>query len=168
MPTTASSGPGTSWPAGREGSPGGTATRSSCRASGRRSRALAAPPSWRCSAGDDDNDQAATGDAFEVLHYIAAKRLAAGRLTVIDATSVQPGARRPLIELARSQHVPAVAIVLDLPRATCAERNAARPERAFSPHVLRQQAEQLRRGLHGLRREGFHRVYVLGSAAEVE
>ncbi len=117
---------------------------------------------------DDENDQAATGDAFEVLHYIAAKRLAAGRLTVIDATSVQPGARRPLIELARSQHVPAVAIVLDLPRATCAERNAARPERAFSPHVLRQQAEQLRRGLHGLRREGFHRVYVLGSAAEVE
>ena len=39
---------------------------------------------------DDENDQAATSDAFEVLHFIAGKRLAAGRLTVIDATNVQP------------------------------------------------------------------------------
>ena len=35
---------------------------------------------------DDENNQAATNDAFEVLHYIAAKRLAAGRLTVVDAS----------------------------------------------------------------------------------
>ncbi|MEG4811864.1 AAA family ATPase, partial [Microcoleus sp. F8-D1] len=39
---------------------------------------------------DDENNQAATADAFEVLHLIAAKRLAAGKLTVIDATNVQP------------------------------------------------------------------------------
>ena len=30
---------------------------------------------------DDENDQAATNAAFEVLHFIAGKRLAAGRLT---------------------------------------------------------------------------------------
>jgi protein phosphatase len=88
---------------------------------------------------DDENDQSATGDAFEVLHFIAGKRLAAGRLTVADATSVQPGARKPLIELARQHHVLAVAIVLDVPEATCAARNAARAERAFGRHVLRQQ-----------------------------
>ena len=39
---------------------------------------------------DDENDQAATDDAFDVLHYIAGKRLRAGRLTVVDATNVQP------------------------------------------------------------------------------
>ena len=39
---------------------------------------------------DDQNDQSATKDAFEVLHFIAGKRLTAGRLTVIDATNVQP------------------------------------------------------------------------------
>ncbi|MGW4234997.1 AAA family ATPase, partial [Streptomyces sp. NPDC004980] len=38
---------------------------------------------------DDENDQGASGDAFDVLHYIAGKRLAAGRLTVVDATNVQ-------------------------------------------------------------------------------
>ena len=43
---------------------------------------------------DDENDQAATPTAFELLHYIAGKRLEAGRLTVVDATNVQPDARR--------------------------------------------------------------------------
>ena len=53
---------------------------------------------------DDENDQTATKDAFEILHFIAAKRLAAGRLTVVDATNVQPEARKPLVELARQYH----------------------------------------------------------------
>jgi protein phosphatase len=117
---------------------------------------------------DDENDQSATADAFEVLHFIARKRLAAGRLTVADATSVQAGARKPLIELARQHHVLAVAIVLDVPEATCAARNAARAERSFGSHVVRQQQAQLRRGLRGLRREGFHRVYVLDGVAEID
>src|SRR5437773_4889297 len=64
---------------------------------------------------DDENDQAATKDAFEVMHFIAAKRLAAGRLTVVDATNVQPEARQPLVALARQYHVLPVAIVFNLP-----------------------------------------------------
>ena len=46
---------------------------------------------------DNENDQTATKEAFEVLHFIARKRLAAGRLTVIDATNVQPDSRKPLV-----------------------------------------------------------------------
>ena len=60
---------------------------------------------------DDANNQAVTNDAFEVLHFVAAKRLALGRLTVIDATIVQPEARAPLVALARQFHVLPVAIV---------------------------------------------------------
>ncbi|MGI8590004.1 MAG: AAA family ATPase, partial [Nakamurella sp.] len=37
----------------------------------------------------DPNDQSATAAAFEVLDFIAGKRLEAGLLTVIDATNVQ-------------------------------------------------------------------------------
>ncbi|MFC7940218.1 AAA family ATPase [Streptomyces sp. NPDC057387] len=40
---------------------------------------------------DDENDQSASRDAFDVLHYIAGKRLAAGRRTVVDATSLMIG-----------------------------------------------------------------------------
>jgi protein phosphatase len=122
----------------------------------------------RALVSDDENDQSATRDAFDVLHFIAGKRLAAGRLTVIDATSVQPEARGPLVALAREHHALAVAIVLDVPEKVCAARNAARPDRSFGAHVLRQQHSQLRRSLGALRREGFHRVYVLSSEAEVE
>jgi protein phosphatase len=116
---------------------------------------------------DDENEQAATNDAFAVLHFIARKRLAAGRLTVIDATNVQPEARKPLVELAREFHVLPVAIVFDLPEKLCHERNQARPDRQFGPHVVRNQAAQLRRSIRGLEREGFRHVFKLSSVEEV-
>ncbi len=117
---------------------------------------------------DDENDQSATPAAFEVLHFIAAQRLAAGRLTVVDATNVQPEARRALVTLAREHDVLPVAIVLDLPEKVCAERNAGRPDRDFGAHVIRRQRAQLRRSLHGLQREGFRVVHVLRSAEEAD
>jgi protein phosphatase len=117
---------------------------------------------------DDENDQAVTKDAFDVLHFIAGKRLALGKLTVIDATNVQPEVRKPLVELARQYHFLPAAIVLDLPERVCQERNRDRPDRNFGPHVVRNQKSQLRRSLGGLRKEGFRHVFVLESPEEVE
>ncbi|MFZ3494012.1 polynucleotide kinase-phosphatase [Streptomyces sp. 5.8] len=118
---------------------------------------------------DDENDQSASKDAFEVLHYIAGKRLAAGRLTVVDATSVQAESRRQLVQLAREYDVLPIAIVLDLPEEVCAERNAARPERAKLPRaVIQRHRRDLRRSLRGLEREGFRKVHVLRTPEEVE
>src|SRR5215469_11320715 len=78
---------------------------------------------------DDENDQSATNEAFELLHFVARKRLAAGRPTVIDATNVQVEARKPIVDLAREFHVLPVAIVLNLPEKVCHERNQSRPDR---------------------------------------
>src|SRR5919205_315246 len=122
----------------------------------------------RALVSDDENNQAATKDAFEVLHYIAAKRLAAGKLTVVDATNVQPEARKPLVALAREYHVLPVAIVLNLPERLCHERNRGRADRSFGPHVINRQSQDLRRSLRGLQREGFRHVFVLNSPEEVE
>src|ERR671932_2910973 len=72
---------------------------------------------------NDENDQAATTPAFEVLHFVAAKRLERGLLTVVDATNVQAEARKPLVELARRYHVLPIAIVFDLPERVCEARN---------------------------------------------
>lgn len=116
---------------------------------------------------DDDNDQTATNDAFTVLHFIAGKRLARGRLTVIDATNVKPQDRQPLIALARSYHVLPVAIVLDMPERVCHDRNQSRPDRDFGPHVVRNHVQALRKSLRNLKREGFRRVFVLKSLEEV-
>jgi len=117
---------------------------------------------------DDENSQAATNDAFEVLHFIASKRLAAGLLTVIDATNVQPESRRPLVALAREFHTLPVAIVFNLPEEVCQQRNRARADRDFGPHVIRQQRSQLRRSLKTLKREGFRHIFVFDAPEAVE
>jgi protein phosphatase len=122
----------------------------------------------RAMVSDDENNQAVTKEAFEILHFVAAKRLALGRLTVIDATNVQPEARKPLVQLARQYHCLPVAIVLNLPEKLCQERNRSRDERNFGPHVVRQQVSQLRRSLRGLGREGFRHVFVLESPEGVD
>jgi protein phosphatase len=117
---------------------------------------------------DEENSQAATNDAFEVLYFIASKRLTTGKLVVIDATNVQVEARKTIIALARQFHCIPVAIVFDLPEKLCHERNRNRPDRDFGPHVIRQQSQQLRRSLRNLQREGFRRVHILHSPEEVD
>ncbi|WP_371668641.1 polynucleotide kinase-phosphatase [Streptomyces sp. NBC_00289] len=118
---------------------------------------------------DDENDQSATKDAFDVLHYIAGKRLAAGRRTVVDATSVQQDSRRQLIDLAREHDVLPIAIVLDVPEDVCAERNAARADRAGMPRrVIQRHTRELRRSIRHLEREGFRKVHVLRGVEDVE
>ncbi|MCZ2525537.1 polynucleotide kinase-phosphatase [Streptomyces sp. HB2AG] len=118
---------------------------------------------------DDENDQSASGDAFDLLHYITAKRLAAGRLTVVDATNVQSESRKALVRIAREHDVLPVAIVLDVPEDVCAGRNAARPDRAGMPaHVVPRQQRELRRSLRSLEREGFRKVHVLRGTEAVE
>jgi protein phosphatase len=116
---------------------------------------------------DDENDQSATHDAFEVLHFIAAKRLRAGKLTVIDATNVQPEARKSLIALSRQFHCLPVALVLDFPERLCRERNRGRADRQFGEHVIRNQCSQLRKSLRGLEREGFRHVKIFTSPEEL-
>src|SRR5688572_29383304 len=115
----------------------------------------------RAMVSDDENNQAATNDAFDLLHYIAGKRLVLGKLTVVDATNVQAEARRPLVELARKHHCLPVAIVLNLPEKLCQERNRGRDDRTFGPHVIRQQRSQLHRSLKMLKREGFRHIFVM-------
>jgi protein phosphatase len=118
---------------------------------------------------DDENDQSATKDAFDLLHYIAGKRLAAGRRTVVDATSVQPDARRQLIDLARQYDVLPIAIVLDVPEEVCAQRNAGRTDRADMPRrVIQRHTRELRRSLRHLEREGFRKVHVLRGVEDID
>jgi protein phosphatase len=117
---------------------------------------------------DDANNLSVTDDAFDLLHYIAAKRLALGKLVVVDATNVQPEARKPLVQLARKFHCLPVAIVLNVPENVCHERNRDRDDRNFGPHVVRQQRSQLRRSLKGLKREGSRHVFVMDSVEKVD
>lgn len=112
---------------------------------------------------DDENDQTVTGEAFDLVHTIMRKRLSQSRLTVVDATNVQHGARKPLISIARQYHCLPVAVVFNLPENVCRERNRKRENRNFGPHVIRQQRSQMRRSIKGLKREGFRQIFTIDS-----
>jgi len=117
---------------------------------------------------DDKDNQDATKDAFDVLHVITRKRLAMGKLTVVDAANVRLEDRKPLITLAREFHCVPVAIIFDLPAELCQQRNCARNDRDITNRVVVQQAGELRRGLRGLKREGFRHIHRFCSQGDAE
>ncbi len=104
---------------------------------------------------NEENSQSATKDAFEVLHFITAKRLAAAKLTVIDATNVQMEDRKALLQMARQYHCFAIAIVLDVPEELCHQRNQQRSDRQFGSHVVRRHPKCCGVLCVSLEKEGF-------------
>jgi protein phosphatase len=121
---------------------------------------------FRALVADDENDQSATNDAFDALHYVAGKRLRASRLTVVDATHVQREDRAKLVALAREHDVLPVAVVFDVPLATLRDRNKG--HRDLGDHVIRRQHDALRRSIRHLAKEGFRKVHVLSTVDQVE
>lgn len=118
----------------------------------------------------DAANQAVSRAAFAALHRSLDRRLAAGRLTVVDATNLGAGARASIRRIARRHGVPVVAIVLDLGPAIVRARNAARPGRvvpdaAVTEHLARLQALLARGDLDA---EGYAWVARLRSPAEIE
>jgi protein phosphatase len=122
----------------------------------------------RAAVSDDEGDQSASADAFQLLRLITAKRLRRGKLTVIDATNVQRTARRSLLALAAQNSLPATAIVFNLPLAICLERNQARPSRRVSPEVVEKQVADLLDSLPGLTGEGFKDLYVMDNPEDID
>lgn len=117
---------------------------------------------------DDENNQAASADAFALARYITGLRLKNGLVTVIDATNVQEEARKDWIKLAKEYHCLPVAIILNMPEKVCAQRNALRPDRNFGAHVIPQHISQLKRSFKKLKYEGFRHIIELRSPEEVE
>lgn len=123
----------------------------------------------RAIVSDDETDQSATKDAFELVEYIAQKRLAARRLTVIDATNVKPEDRRRFITLAKRYHALPVGMVFFVDEKTCHARNQARENRNFGLHVVRNHLKALKRGFKGLqKREGVRLLHVFDSPEEMD
>jgi predicted kinase len=115
-------------------------------------------------------DQGATRLAFRILHRELGRRLAAGRLVVVDATNVETAARRELVARATAAGIPAVAIVLALPPAVVSARNAARIGRQVDQAVVDRHLDRLASVLAAdrLNGEGFAAVHLLETAAAID
>jgi protein phosphatase len=117
---------------------------------------------------DDENSLDATADAFSLVHFIAETRLKRRKLAVIDATNVRPEDRAHLVGIAKRYHALAIAIVLNPGEDVCRERNKARPDRQFGPHVIRNQTANLKRNINKLDKEGFRYVHELRSPEDID
>jgi predicted kinase len=111
---------------------------------------------------DDEASQEATRVAFPVFHAIVRGRLAMGRLTVADATNLQPHTRARLLTMAAARERPAVAMVFDHPLDLCLSRAAAR-DRVVDPDVIRRHHEQVQAAKEEVPREGFARIWFVGA-----
>ncbi len=122
----------------------------------------------RAIVSDDETDQAATQDAFDLVHYMAGMRLKRRKLVVIDSTAVQKESRASLLKLAKKYHALCVALVLDIDPEVCHERNQERKNRDFGFHVPKNHSRSLRKGLRRLKREGFAQVHVMNTPEDVD
>jgi protein phosphatase len=108
-----------------------------------------------------------TRRAFGIIHREVVKRLAAGRLVVVDATNVERHARLALVRRAAAAGVPALAVLLALPAGKVLGRNASRAGRVVSPEIVERHIA-LAAGLDAetLAAEGFAAVHILRTAED--
>jgi protein phosphatase len=118
----------------------------------------------------DETNQRASAVAFGILHRMLERRLAAGQLTVVDATNTKAEHRRPLVARARAAGVPTVAIVLDLPPTVVHARNAGRSARVVDREVVDRHLGAIRQTVDSgrLAAEGFDQVVILHTPADVD
>ena len=121
----------------------------------------------RALIGASESDQRANEDVFERLQTFVQDRLAAGVLTVIDATNTDWMRRAELIRMARRYGRQVIAVVFDLPSEICVSRIAAR-SRTVGAAVVRRQVADVRRDRERLDLEGFAAIYVLASTNQAE
>ncbi|MDF1719053.1 MAG: AAA family ATPase [Minwuia sp.] len=117
---------------------------------------------------DDEADQSVSPAAFALVAFIAEKRLAARRLTVIDATNLKPADRAPLRALAKKYHASVIAFVLQTDQATCLAHNRQRRGRTVAETVITAHQAALRRGLGSLKQhESVKAIHTFASVAEI-
>jgi alkanesulfonate monooxygenase SsuD/methylene tetrahydromethanopterin reductase-like flavin-dependent oxidoreductase (luciferase family)/predicted kinase len=117
----------------------------------------------RALVGSGEHDLDASADAFALLDQITSARMRRGLTTVVDTLGLDSARRRGYLERARSNGMPAVAVLLDTDPAECRRRNRAR-DRGVPAAVLDAQMRRMRTAATEIRGEGWDVVATAGSA----
>lgn len=123
----------------------------------------------RCRAlvSDDESDQKCSGIAFHIFHSIIDARMSLGRLTVADATNINPSARASLRSLAERYDVPVYVIAFDTSLAICLKQNRLRA-RYVPPDAIRSQHARFLEALEAVETEGYKQVYTVREDQKAE
>jgi alkanesulfonate monooxygenase SsuD/methylene tetrahydromethanopterin reductase-like flavin-dependent oxidoreductase (luciferase family)/predicted kinase len=116
--------------------------------------------------GSGPHDLDASAEAFALLETIVAARLGRGLSTVVDTLGTDADRRIGWLSRARAAGMPAVAVVLDTPAATCRTRNASREVPVPAP-VHAAQLRRHREHVGRLPDEGWDVVHVVAAGQPV-
>jgi len=118
----------------------------------------------RAAVGSGPADLDASETAFDLLERIVDARLARGLTTVVDTLGLDAGRRTAWRSAARSNRLPAVAVVLDTAGDECRRRNALR-DRPVPARVLADQLRRVATVAADLDSEGWDRVEIVPGGA---
>ena len=107
---------------------------------------------------NDESNQSANADAFQLLFTILDMRLKNRLLTVVDATNVEKQARANLLAIAQKHHIEPIAWVFTVPKAQCHQWNQQRKDRQVPPYVIERQHQLLLKSLLALEREPYPQI----------
>ena len=109
---------------------------------------------------DDDNNQQANRDAFDLFYFILHKRMFQGRFTIADSTALQANARLKILEVARRHNYFTSLLLFNISPATCMQRDKGR-ERMVGEQVITYHTGLLQRTIAEAPTEGWHQIHVL-------
>jgi F420-dependent oxidoreductase-like protein len=113
----------------------------------------------RAVVGVGEDDMRASGDAFEVLELIVAKRLRRGLTTVVDSTGLDAKRRAAWLALAERHNVPAYAVLFEVDGRVVRERARGM---GVPSKVVTAQLRDAAAAAEALRAEAFARVHAPG------
>jgi protein phosphatase len=114
----------------------------------------------RALVSDDENNQQANRDTFDLFHYIIFKRMLQNRFTIADSTALQPEARHRLLSLAARHSYHTCLLIFNIPPEICAQRDKQR-NRLVGEQVITFHNGLLQRVIQEAPGEGWDQVHTL-------
>jgi predicted kinase len=109
---------------------------------------------------DDENNQQANRDAFDLFYFTLHKRMFQSRFTIADSTALQASARLKLLEVAQRHNYFTSLLIFNISPATCTQRDKGR-ERMVGEQVIAYHIGLLQKTLTEAPAEGWHQIHVL-------
>ncbi|GHO43908.1 AAA family ATPase [Ktedonospora formicarum] len=112
---------------------------------------------------DDETNQQANRETFDLFHFIITKRMLQNRPTIADSTALTWDARHKLLELAHRHNYLTCLFIFNISPEICLRHEQQR-QRRVGIDVINYHFGQLQNLLSEYPREGWHQVYQLSEA----
>lgn len=127
---------------------------------------------WKQRSNDEadslyDQYQKISGEAFSLMDSLIETRCRLNKLTIVDATHLHPDDRKRYITIAKNNHVPIVAIILDVEQNILLERDEFR-DNPRGKRRIKQQYQVFKREKRFIKKEGYHATYFIHNTDEIE